>query len=203
MSAHVVDLLEAVEIEDRQTQDLLWVTGRARDRGREHVVELAAVEQSGERIAPRPTLVVLEHPSVVERERRVIGERFEQASRAVVRVDRVCQPQVPQASARGLAAQTRASASPVSTARGSELRVQSARLEHQLRFEAAKQALEVTLDSGDAVGSSRRRGEVTQALEEVVGHRGAHQRVLIDRIPVGLSIHRERIDAPSGQSARS
>ena len=176
MSAHVVDLLEAVEIEDRQTQDLLWVTGRTRDGGREHVVELAAVEQSGERIAPRPALVVLEHPSVVERKRRVICERFEQAPRTVVGVVRVCQPQVPQES---LAGSQPDACIGVASVHGSRVgaSVQSVRIQHQLQFEAGKQAFEVTLDSGDAVGSSRRRGEVAQALEKVVGHRGAHQRV--------------------------
>ncbi len=76
-----------VEVEDREAERLRRVAGRAGDRGRQHVVELATVEQAGQWVAPRTPLVVLEHARVVERERGVVGEGLELPARAVVEPD--------------------------------------------------------------------------------------------------------------------
>ena len=79
--------------------------------------------------------------------------------------------------------------------------VQGARLEYQLRLKIAEQALEVAFDASDAV-----RTVVAEARSRKLSRRSSGTVALIsakiDQIPVGLSIHREQLDAPSGQFRR-
>src|SRR4051794_3509628 len=76
MSGAVVDRLEGVEVEQRNAE-LAAVALAAVDLAGGALVELAVVEQVGERVAARELLLRLEQARVRERDRTLVGVGLE------------------------------------------------------------------------------------------------------------------------------